>query len=150
MWRNTILSLTSKAYLSYNAIYFLKGTLTLTLSTRSSCWILAMDNVYGQKCLSHQNYYQHQELGLMSLVTSCAQTNQPHGCLRKAILVLFFEGPTLHLCFSNCFLHLWKGPLYCQSGPMSWDVDTFLDSYVKIYDYDFIIKVFIGDFLLKL
>ena len=25
---------------------------------------------------------------------------------RKAYLVLIFEGPTLHLCYSNCFLHL--------------------------------------------
>ena len=26
---------------------------------------------------------------------------------RKAVLVLIFEGATLHLCYSNCLLHLW-------------------------------------------
>ena len=27
--------------------------------------------------------------------------------IRRANLVLIFEGPTLHLCYSNCILHLW-------------------------------------------
>ena len=31
--------------------------------------------------------------------------NQPHVCLRKANLVLIFEGSTLHLCYSNWFLY---------------------------------------------
>lgn len=32
---------------------------------------------------------------------SDTSTNQLHGCLKKACLVLIFDGPILHLCYSN-------------------------------------------------
>ena len=37
---------------------------------------------------------------------SSKQISLTAGYERKEYLVLIFEKPTLHLCFSNCFLHL--------------------------------------------
>ena len=47
--------------------------------------------------------------GIISQYAVRQITNQPRGCLRKAKLVLIFDGSALHLCYSNLFLQL-----FCQ------------------------------------
>ena len=95
-----LLSLSCKTSLSYNAIYLPKLLITLPQKNCHICHLWWMSNIYGLKC-SHVKA----NLIIKSLMTF-TQTNQPHGYLRKANLVLIFEGPTFHLCYSNWFLHL--------------------------------------------
>ena len=42
------------------------------------------------------------------------KTNQPNGSLKQPNFLLIFEGPTLHLCYLNCF---------CISALVSEDTD---------------------------
>ena len=65
-----------------------------------------MSNVYGQKCLSLNNCCQYQQKHPEGLVRSMttAQTNQPHGCLRKAKLVLFLRGQLCICAIQIAFL----------------------------------------------
>ena len=42
-----------------------------------------------------------------------ALTSQPHSCVTKANCVIIFEGPTLHLCYSNYFF----ASLICARKP---------------------------------
>ena len=47
------------------------------------------------------------------------QTNQAHGCLGKAKMVLIFEGPTLHMCiYVQCayiYIYVLLKLLFCNS-----------------------------------
>ena len=75
-------------------------------------YINSMSNTCGQKCLLHQYCWQYQEhMGLMGLMMFF-QTNQPHGGLRKAILVLIFKKPS---SLTSVLLKLLFAALPCVS-----------------------------------
>ena len=63
------LSISCKTCLSDNAIYLPKVSSTMHLFIQPILFCSSMSYIYGQKCISYENYYQNQEhLGSVSLV----------------------------------------------------------------------------------
>ena len=107
MWRNTYLILSCKTSLSYNATYLPEDSSRMFSPSPSpsfrKLWVIYMSR--------NASFIQFitSIFGIISQYAVRQITNQPHGCLRKAKLVLIFDGSALHLCYSNLFLQL-----FCQ------------------------------------
>ena len=85
--QNTCVSLSCKTSLFFNVIYLQRKSSTLVFAFPLLEQVCSISNVYGQRCLSCQNYYQHQILHFES-----------RGCLTRQILCYFFRG---QLCISK-------------------------------------------------
>ena len=82
---------------------------------KSILWTWFMINVYEQECPSCQFCFQYQKhMSLWPFNMMFFKTNQPNGSLKQPNFLLIFEGPTLHLCYLNCF---------CISALVSEDTD---------------------------
>ena len=79
--QNTCVSLSCKTSLFFNVIYLQRKSSTLVFAFPLLEQVCSISNVYGQKCLSCQNYYQHQKHHFES-----------RGCLTRQILCYFFRG----------------------------------------------------------
>ena len=97
-----------KTSLSNNAIYSPKVSITLALFTWPFSMMFLWEMYMGKKA-SPPNIVTSIKSTWVYWALWCSpkQISLMHGCFVKANSVLIFEGPNLHLCFSNGCLHLW-------------------------------------------